>query len=273
MESTKRHTSRELETMDRGPKGHTQQCWSEANWFITVAMVANSMGKKEKSKRNLMPMRSDERLAQKIATNILSDYPVDSILDIGCGDGVVSKHLPSNTSYLGLDINEACIYEKSENNPLIRYINPEAIPDLVSSEGPWDMTLLFDVLEHTTDFTGLFKLALHSSNKYIAVSLPNELFILDRLRMLAGKELNAHSLDLVNQPDGFKHQYIINIEKAKSILEKIGIQEGFQLENEFVRPIIPKNRLIRPLAHFVQLISNDQLWSQGSVFIFSKANT
>ena len=63
----------------------------------------------DKTKLTLMPMRSDERLAQKIATDILPRYPTSSILDIGCGDGVVSQYLAENIKYLGLDINDACI--------------------------------------------------------------------------------------------------------------------------------------------------------------------
>ena len=241
--------------------------------MVTITLVAYEMEALERAKRTLMPMRSDERLAQRIATDVIPKYPVASILDIGCGDGVVSDHIPAETEYLGLDINEACIYEQKHENPKVRYVKSSAIPDLVSNEGPWDMVLLFDVLEHTRDFTNLFDLAIRHSNQYVVVSLPNELFMLDRLRMIVGQELNAHSLDLIAQPDGFKHQYIININKARSLLASKGSQLGFELIEEIIRPLKPKNIMYSPINKIITKLTSDQLWSQGSIFVFKKRRT
>ena len=100
-----------------------------------------------------MPMRSDERLAQRIAVEILPQMGPGKILDIGCGDGVVSGYLPQGCSYQGLDINDACIYEQRHDNPNVQYIEPKRIPELMQSEGPWETILLLDVIEHTRDFT------------------------------------------------------------------------------------------------------------------------
>lgn len=233
-------------------------------------MAARAMEAKNEAKRTLMEMRSDERLAQKIATEILPNYPAISILDIGCGDGIVSKHLPENIQYLGLDINEACIYEQKHDNPLIRYVQPNAIQSLMGDAGPWEMILLFDVLEHTRGFINLFEAAMQSSSKYVAVSLPNELFILDRLRMMKGKELNAHSLDLVAQPEGFKHQYIINIDKARDLLMSSAKNLGFKLTEEILRPLRPRNLFFIPISKILTRITSEQLWSQGSIFIFER---
>ena len=224
----------------------------------------------DKSKLSLMPMRSDERLAQRIGNNILSRYPVNSILDIGCGDGVVGHHIPSETSYLGLDITDASIYEQKHENQNIKYIHPDAITKIIEEKGPWDTILLLDVLEHTRKFTGLFEKAMMSANKHVIVSLPNELFFLDRLRMLRGKELNAHSLDLVNQPEGFKHQFIVNISKARTLLKERASKYNFQLYEEVLRPLKPKSIFLKPVTSLINLLGKDQLWSQGSIFIFNR---
>ena len=114
----------------------------------------------------------------------------------------------------------------------------------MQSEGPWETILLLDVIEHTRDFTSLFQLALEQSQRNVVVSLPNELFILDRLRMLKGQELNAHSLDRLNDPEGFKHQFIININKARSILSHIAHDNRLELATEVVRPLIAKTQSI-----------------------------
>ena len=88
----------------------------------------------------------------------------------------------------------------------------------MQTQGPWDMVLLLDVIEHTRTFTHLFELALAKKN--VVVSLPNELFILDRLRMLAGQELNAHSLDRLNDPEGFKISTLSTLIKQRPSLTR-----------------------------------------------------
>lgn len=228
------------------------------------------MATTEVHKRTLMPHRSDERLAELIATQILPNYSSETVLDIGCGDGIVSRHLPKQCRYTGLDINDACIYEQRHDSPKVRYVQAEQIPRLMRDEGPWDTVLLLDVIEHTRRFTPLFELALARANKQVIISLPNELFVLDRLRMLRGQELNAHSLDLIDQPEGFKHQFIINIAKARALLNKKALDNGFSLREEVLRPLISRRIIQQPALWTLQKISSAQLWSMGSVFIFSK---
>ena len=232
-------------------------------------MATRTMAKTAGPKRTLMPQRSDARLAELIATRVLPSYQSDTLLDIGCGDGIVSRHLPTRCHYTGLDISEACIYEQRHDNPKVRYVQAEQIPDLMSREGPWDTILLLDVIEHTRGFTPLFEHALTRANRQVIVSLPNELFILDRLRMLAGQELNAHSLDRLNDPEGFKHQYIINIEKARTLLNEVADQNDFVLCSEVVRPLKSKNPLIQPFLWGIRKSATSQAWSMGSVFIYS----
>lgn len=223
-------------------------------------------------KRTLMPQRSDERLAELIATQVLPNYNSETILDIGCGDGIVSRHLPEGCQYTGLDISDACIYEQRHDNPKVRYVQADEIPDLMSREGPWDTVLLLDVIEHTRQFTLLFELALTRAERQVVVSLPNELFVLDRIRMLRGHELNAHSLDLLNQPEGFKHQFIINIAKARTLLSEKAAAAGFELKEEILRPLISKRMIQQPILWGMRKLCSEQLWSMGSVFIFSRSH-
>ena len=233
-------------------------------------MATHTMAKTAAHKHTLMPQRSDERLARLIAQRVLPSYPSATLLDVGCGDGIVSKNLPTECIYTGLDINDACIYEQSHDNPSVRYLQAQQIPDLMKSEGPWDTILLLDVIEHTRDFTSLFELALQYANERVIVSLPNELFFLDRLRMLMGHELNAHSLDLIQRPEGFKHQFIINISKARKLLTERAEKFEFALHEEIFRPLISKQRVFQAPLWALQKLSTDQAWSMGSIFVFER---
>lgn len=228
------------------------------------------MASAQRPTTTLMPHRSDARLAELIAKEVLPRHPANTLLDIGCGDGIVSEHLAPDSHYTGLDLVEACIYEQRHDNPAVRYTKADEIPELMRREGPWDSILLLDVIEHTRKFTPLFELALTQATKYVVVSLPNELYFLDRLRMLKGHELNAHSLDLVAQPEGFKHQFIVNISKARDLLRKIAEDSGFLLTEEVQRPLVSKSRLFQPALWALRHISSDQVWSLGSIFVFTR---
>ena len=191
-----------------------------------------------------------------------------SVLDVGCGDGVARRHLPAGCKYKGVDISTACIYEQNRAESCIIYASPAEIPSIIEEER-WETILLLDVLEHTRDFTGLFELSLGRSER-VVVSLPNELFIYDRLRMLMGRELNAHSLDLLNMPEGFKHQYIINLNKARSILVRLAGTSGFRLVEEVQRPLVARRIPAKIALYFLKIFGGPDVWSMGSIFIFEK---
>jgi 2-polyprenyl-3-methyl-5-hydroxy-6-metoxy-1,4-benzoquinol methylase len=222
---------------------------------------------------HILPLRSDIRLAEAITVNILNELgDIGSVLDIGCGDGVVSKHLTKEHLYFGIDLSESKIYEQNQSDSRINYCLPQDIHKATHETPDCDAVLLLDVLEHTPPFTELFECALLKSNKYVLVSLPNELFVLDRARMLLGMELPAHSLDLVGQPGGFKHQYIVNMNKARRILATAAMSHGFELKQEWFRPLVSKNKLLQPLLWGLRHFSSSQLWSMGSVFVFGKGS-
>ena len=75
-----------------------------------------------------------------------------------------------------------------------------------------------DVLEHTDTFLKLFYLALKKSNKYVLVGLPNEDYIMSRLRFIFGKGIMTHGLEMINTKPGHKHQWFIQYKTAYPLL-------------------------------------------------------
>lgn len=220
-----------------------------------------------------MRMRSNERLATRIAEDVLKRYSPTSILDIGCGDGIICESLVEDFNYRGLDIIDACIYEQKHQNSKVKYVNPKSVIHEMNKEAPWQTVLLLDVLEHTNDFTGLFREALNVASEYIVVSLPNELFFLDRLRMLVGRELPAHSLDLVGLPEGFKHQFIVNMSKAEAMLTSLARAHNFELTEEILRPLNAGTKIKKIAYAFLKATTNKNVWSMGSILIYKKVTT
>lgn len=219
----------------------------------------------------LLPHRSDARLAATITSRVLPHLTkVQSVLDIGCGDGVVGTLLPTEWNYRGIDLSNASIYEQNASDKRILYSSPDQIDSVLAGSEPADVVLMLDVLEHTRRFSDLFERAIPLAKRYIIVSLPNELFLLDRLRLLIGKEHPAHSLDLINLPEGFKHQYLINIVKARQILSDVASRNGFKLAEEWRRPLVAKKRLAQPGLWLLRQMCSAQLWSMGSVFVFER---
>ncbi|NBW48388.1 MAG: hypothetical protein EBR46_09755, partial [Betaproteobacteria bacterium] len=196
--------------------------------------------------------------------------PGMTLLDIGCGDGVVGTLLPADWRYRGIDLSNAAIYEQNASDERILYSSPDQLEAVLAGSEPADAVLMLDVLEHTRRFCDLFERAIPLARRYLIVSLPNELFLLDRLRLLAGKEHPAHSLDLIHLPEGFKHQYLINISKARQILADVASRHGFALTEEWQRPLLAKNKLVQPGLWLLRQLSSAQLWSMGSVFVFER---
>jgi len=219
----------------------------------------------------LLPHRSDARLAATITSSVLPHLSqVQSVLDIGCGDGVVGTLLPADWRYRGIDLSNAAIYEQNASDERILYSSPDQLEAVLAGSEPADVVLMLDVLEHTRRFCDLFERAIPLARRYLIVSLPNELFLLDRLRLLAGKEHPAHSLDLIDLPEGFKHQYLINIAKARQILSGVASRHGFSLVEEWQRPLVAKKRFAQPGLWLLRQLSSAQLWSMGSVFVFER---
>jgi hypothetical protein len=187
---------------------------------------------KTKFNRNNIYGYGNIRLAIHYYNHILKPISKNkTILDIGCGDGIINEVIDYDTPYLGIDIGAGCYKEVSKNNVL--YIRDyETLLESIDKNKS-DITVLINVLEHTFDFTGLFIKALENSKEYCFVTLPNEENIHNRIDFLIGNGIKSHTLDMVDKHVNHRHLWLIQSKKAENILKKIAKNYGFELEQTY----------------------------------------
>jgi len=190
-----------------------------------------------------------------------------SVLDIGAGDGAVAEVLPAGVVYSGLDIG-ADIYNRTGR---VHYIEdfPSLRSALAAHEGA-DLTTIFDVLEHTDDFVTLFRDGARKSEKFLFVSLPNEMSLDCRIRFLLGTPVPAHGLSLLNAKPGHKHNWLIKYTEAKAILISEAKSLGFTLHAEVFIVNLPSTAWKRLLAQFFCALLPADAIAHGIGFVFKR---
>lgn len=120
------------------------------------------------------------------ATLSLVDSDSGTVLDLGCGDGLLLSLLQKKgLKVKGLDISEKGI-EKSKEKGLdvsvFDFSNPLPFPD-----NAFDTVIMLDLLEHLYDPEFLLKEARRVSRKHVVVGVPNFSSLPARIQMILGK--------------------------------------------------------------------------------------
>ena len=166
---------------------------------------------------------------------------INSFLDIGCGNGILQKLLKKKTNYLGVDANVG-IYKKNKSNKIKYFKNAKKTEEyLTNLNKKYDCVMLMDVLEHTDNFLKLFEIALNKSTKYVVVGLPNEDYIIARLRFLFGNGILTHGLEMINTKPGHKHQWFVQYKVALPLIEDCAKKSNFLLTKKLFYITQPNN--------------------------------
>jgi glycosyltransferase involved in cell wall biosynthesis/SAM-dependent methyltransferase len=107
----------------------------------------------------------------QLLADILSMIPEDtnSILDVGCGNGIITNNLPENIYVVGIDSSEEAL------RSVIRDKQVGSILKLPFPDNSFDMVMANDVIEHLpetiyqTGVAELFRVA----SKYVLISVPH----------------------------------------------------------------------------------------------------
>lgn len=114
---------------------------------------------------------SPEKYQVQVLFDILSVLPKDvkSVLDVGCGDGHITNHLPNELHVMGVDISEEAL-KHVKREKVIGSIDKLPFPD-----NSFDLVMINDVLEHLPEdihVKGLSELQ-RVAKKYILITVPH----------------------------------------------------------------------------------------------------
>ena len=195
---------------------------------------------------------------------------IKSILDIGCGGGVLLNLVNKNVEYLGVDA-DAGIYKKKKHRQLKYFKNAKETEKYLNKlNTKYECVVLMDVLEHTDTFLKLFQIALKRSSKYVLVGLPNEDYIMSRLRFLFGKGLMTHGLEMINTKPGHKHQWFIQFKTAYPLLVVTSKKYKFKIFNTMFYVNQPKSILKRFVYKIMLLFLPKTLQMNDFCLVFKK---
>lgn len=209
------------------------------------------------------------RLAPHYYNHILKGISQNkSILDIGCGDGIIGTVVDPGIKYIGLDIGAGSYEEVNRKN--IYYIRDYETLLQSIEKNKSDISILVNVLEHTLDFTSLFEKALQNTNEHILVTLPNEENIHLRLNFLFGRGITSHTLDMVGKHVNHRHLWLIQMEKAKEILVKLAESHGFELNGFYQTISFPKTKWKSIIYRLIMKFLPWKLKSRNFALLFKK---
>lgn len=193
--------------------------------------------------------------------------PLATVLDIGAGDGIAADALPPHVAYSGVDIG-ADIYTRTDR---VTYIEDyRTLRTVIAGHPSADLVTIFDVLEHTADFTTLFRDGISCSQQHVFVSLPNEMNIEARIRFLLGQQTLAHGLDLLHAQPGHKHQWLISFPSARDVLNREAEMMGFAPTHQVFIRNLPRKRWKRWLVRALERPLPVTLKAHGIGFVFHK---
>jgi 2-polyprenyl-3-methyl-5-hydroxy-6-metoxy-1,4-benzoquinol methylase len=133
----------------------------------------------------------------KNLVNLTKAKTVDSILDVGCGEGFTLNRLKENRigkKLEGIEYLQAAIDLGKKTYPDIK-ITKGNIYELPYKDNEFDLVLCTEVLEHLEEPEKALKELVRVSRKYLVISVPNEPFFM-LAQMIRGKNWSRFGNDI-----------------------------------------------------------------------------
>lgn len=194
----------------------------------------------------------------------------NNLLDVGCYNKDLKKHVSNEINYLGIDV--------TGSPDMI--INLEEIERLPFENNSFNIVVCADVLEHLENIHLIFDELCRVSNKYIIITLPNPIFGMNRYILRKryandpesekqfGKYLKYYGLPLEKPLD--RHKWFFSYEDAINFITYRSNKCGFEVkvaENNLIyeKFKFPKNILINLIKHV-----NKNFAVRDAIFLLEK---
>lgn len=161
---------------------------------------------------------------------LLREVEAESVLDIGCGDGLLLKELLNKGKVkraVGLDASPNALDLAKKNGIDCRIFN--IVEPLPFSDNSFDTVLLIDVMEHLFEPELVLKEAVRIAKNNVFISVPNFNSLPARIQMLLGKIPE-------NNSSRKGHVYWFNYDRLSEILKR----SGLRIEKKYFNTFEPK---------------------------------
>ena len=141
------------------------------------------------------------------------------VLDVGCDQKHLAKHLPAGARYLGVDMGPPA--------DVVVNLDRQELPFEARS---FDTVLCADVLEHLDRLHDVFDRLCSIARGHVIIALPNPLrnMLLALHEGTKGVALKYYGLPLEPPPD--RHRWFFGYEEAERFLRERGRRNGFAVE-------------------------------------------
>jgi 2-polyprenyl-3-methyl-5-hydroxy-6-metoxy-1,4-benzoquinol methylase len=210
---------------------------------------------------------ADQKRLDFIISTLKSKLPENGrVLDVGCGNGIISMHLGNNGFMVkGIDVSEKAIEKANSCNPLPNVVFENLSAEQLVAKGErYEAVICSEVLEHLDD-PGQLLSKLHESltdDGTLIVTVPNgngprEAFVtrpMIKIRNSPGlwkfvnrikKMLGYSGTTIQSDADNLDHIQFF----SKRALKKLSLQHGFQVtefkNSNFIEDVFPFSLLTK----------------------------
>ncbi len=176
------------------------------------------------------PLKLYPYSSHKVVIDILKAKENLRILDIGCGEGLISSHISKNNFKYGIDYLEINKNIENSFNKYIKFNLNYGLPESLLQEEKFDYILMLDILEHLLEYQKVLSAAKNILNDKgrIILSLPNIANIYVRMNLLFGRFPYSEKGILDKT-----HLHFFTLRSIKVLLKKY----GYSVEKIIVTPI------------------------------------
>ena len=172
--------------------------------------------------------------------NDLLKSDVRSLLDVGCRDAILRKHMRPQIEYTGVDIVAGPGVDKVAN-----------IEDgLPFADGEFDAVVALDLLEHTNNIWFAFDELVRVARRQVVIVLPNVYHWSSRVRFLLGREMDKYALPAQSIVD--RHRWLPSYVSARRFCTERAAMHGLDAKEQVFfggRRTIPVDRLLSKVSN------------------------